>query len=73
MRSVRPLPNRQALQAIFARASARSAERRAFVRTLREILDHRLTLEPMLLLKQDRRQSPREESPADPDWVGVGD
>jgi hypothetical protein len=53
-------PARERLQALFARAAARRAERRVFVQTLREILARRLTLEPMLLLRIDRRRTPRE-------------
>ena len=69
MEFVRTLATRRALQALFARASARRAERSVFVRTLREILSHRVALEPMLLLKQDRRRRPRDGAHADPDWV----
>ena len=49
---------RQTLQAIFARAAARRAERRVFIETLREILTRRLA-QPMLLVKEDRRRTPR--------------
>jgi len=55
-------PTRRTLQAIFARAAARRAERRAFVETLREILTRRLA-PPMLLIKEDRRRTPRDGSP----------
>jgi len=54
-----PSSTRQTLQAIFARAAARRANRRAFIETLREILSRRLT-QPMLLIKEDRRRTPRE-------------
>jgi hypothetical protein len=53
-------PPLETLQALFARAAARRAERSVFVQTLREILTRRLTLEPMLLLRIDRRRTPRE-------------
>jgi len=56
----RSSPTRKALQALFARAAARRAERRVFVQTLRRILNRRVTLEPMLLLRLDRRRAPRE-------------
>jgi cob(I)alamin adenosyltransferase len=53
-------PTRESLQALFARAAARRAERRVFVATLRRILERRLTVVPLLLLKLDRRRTPRE-------------
>jgi len=51
---------RQVLQELFARASARRAERRRFVQTLREILERRLVSQPLLLLRIDRRRVPRD-------------
>jgi hypothetical protein len=69
MEFVRTLPTRRALQALFARAAARRAERSVFVRTLREILSRRMTLGSVLLLKQDRRRTPRDTAHADPSWV----
>jgi hypothetical protein len=56
----RSSPTRESLQALFARAAGRRAERRVFVDTLRRILERRLTLEPLLVLKLDRRRTPRE-------------
>ena len=56
----RSFPTRESLQALFARAAARRAERRIFVATLRRILERRLTVEPVLLVKLDRRRTPRE-------------
>lgn len=56
----RSSPTRESLQALFARAAGRRAERRVFVETLRRILERRLTLEPLLVLKLDRRRTPRE-------------
>jgi hypothetical protein len=55
-----PTSTRETLQALFARAAGRRAERRVFIDTLRKILDRRLALEPMLVLKLDRRRTPRE-------------
>jgi hypothetical protein len=46
---------REALQELFGLASARRAERRKFVRTLRQILELRLSQFPLLLIKVDRR------------------
>jgi hypothetical protein len=51
---------RRVLQELFARASARRAERRRFIQTLREIVERRLVAEPLLLLKVDRRRVPRD-------------
>jgi hypothetical protein len=51
---------RKTLQALFARAAGRRAERRVFVATLRQILERRLKLEPLLVVKLDRRRTPRE-------------
>ena len=53
-------PTRKTLQDLFARASARRAERRRFVKTLRQILDYRMSLCPILLLRMDCRLTPRE-------------
>jgi hypothetical protein len=53
-------PTRESLQTLFARAASRRAERRVFVDTLRRILERRLTFEPLLVLKLDRRRTPRE-------------
>jgi hypothetical protein len=52
--------SRQALQELFARASVRRAERRRLVQTLRQILENRESLCPLLLLRLDRRLTPRE-------------
>lgn len=52
--------SRKTLQALFARAAARRAERGVFVETVRKILTRRVRLEPMLLLNLDRRRTPRE-------------
>jgi hypothetical protein len=52
-------PTRQTLQDLFARASARRAERRRFVETLRQILELRVSMCPLLLLRVDRRLTPR--------------
>ena len=54
---------RKALQELFARASARRAERRRFIQTLREILERRFDQQPLLLLKIDRRRVPRDAQP----------
>ena len=51
--------SRQALRDLFARASARRAERRRFVETMRTILEHRESL-ATLLVKLDRRMRARE-------------
>jgi hypothetical protein len=57
----KPAPfSRQALQDLFARASARRAERRRFIETLRQIVEQHLTPETLPVLKLDRRQVPRE-------------
>ena len=69
MEFVRTLPTRQDLQALFARAAARRAERSVFVRTLRDVLSRRGTLESTLLMKQDRRRTPRDAAHADPSWA----
>ena len=53
-------PTRKALQELFVRASARRAERRRFVKVLRQILEYRTSLCPILLLRLDRRLAPRE-------------
>jgi hypothetical protein len=53
-------PSREALHELFLRASARRAERRRFVDTLRKILEQRLLGQPLLLLRTDRRQVMRE-------------
>ena len=53
---------RRTLQRIFARAAARRAERRVFIETLREILTRHLSA-PMLLIRDDRRRTPREGAP----------
>jgi hypothetical protein len=50
---------REALQRLFARASARRAERRRFVETLRAVLAQRDSISPTLLLKCDRRRVQR--------------
>jgi len=51
----RTLPTGQALQALFARAAVRRAERGVFLRTLREILTRRVTFEPLLLQRREQR------------------
>ena len=53
-------PSRKALQELFVRASARRAERRRFVETLRKILEQRLLAQPLLLLRIERRLVTRE-------------
>ena len=53
-------PSLEALQELFVRASARRAERRRFVETLRKILEQRLLAQPLLLLGIDRRLVARE-------------
>jgi hypothetical protein len=64
------LPATEALQALFARAAARRAERRVFLRTLREILTRRrATLEPLLLLRRERRRAAREAQSSDPSYI----
>jgi hypothetical protein len=60
MARTRSTATRESLQALFARAAVRRAERRVFVATLRRILERRLTAEPLLLVKLDRRRTPRE-------------
>jgi hypothetical protein len=57
---------RKALQELFARASARRAERRRFIQTLREIVERRLAAQPLLLLRIDRRRVPRDAQPIRP-------
>jgi hypothetical protein len=57
---------RKALQELFARASARRAERRRFIQALREILERRLEQQPLLLLRIDRRSVPRDAQPLSP-------
>jgi hypothetical protein len=52
-------PTRKALQELFAQALARRAERRRFVTTLRQILEYRISQCPVLLLRLDRRLTPR--------------
>jgi len=51
--------SRGELQELFARASARRAERRRFVDALRRVLSVRAAAEPMLLIKLDRRLKAR--------------
>jgi hypothetical protein len=65
----RALTARDALQALFARAAARRAERRVFLRTLREILTRRTTSEPLLRLRRERRRASRETSTSDLAWI----
>ena len=65
----RPLPARTALQVLFARAAVRRAERGVFLRTLREILTRCAALEPLLLLRRERRRASRETSTPDPAWI----
>jgi hypothetical protein len=55
-----PFLTREELQAIFARASVRRTERRAFVETMRKIISLRGRLEPLLVLRLERRLVPRE-------------
>jgi hypothetical protein len=52
--------SREALQALFARAAARRADRRVFVQTLRTILRERLIDTSQLLQRLDSRLIPRE-------------
>jgi hypothetical protein len=63
MESSRSNVTRTALQELFARASARRAERRRFIQTLREIVERRLVVQPLLLLKIERRRVPRDAQP----------
>ena len=63
------LPVTEALQALFARAAARRAERGVFLRTLHEILTRRATLEPLLLLRRERRRAAREAQSSDPSYI----
>ena len=56
-------PTRKALQAEFDRASELRAARRAVVETLRAILAARELLGPTLMIKPDRRISPRDARP----------
>jgi len=58
--STRSHPTKAALQALFARAAARRAERRVFLETLRAILRARLIDEPGELLRLERRLRPRD-------------
>jgi hypothetical protein len=58
--SPRSNETRAALQAVFARAAARRAERRVFLQTLRTILRTRLIDEPAELLRPERRLRPRD-------------
>ena len=55
-----PFISREELQAIFARASVRRTERRAFVEIMRRIVALRASLEPLLVLRLERRLVPRE-------------
>ena len=52
--------SREELQAIFARASVRRTDRRAFVEIMRRIGALRASLEPLLVLRLERRLVPRE-------------
>jgi hypothetical protein len=58
--ATRSRPTKAALQALFARAAARRAERRVFLQTLRAILRTRLIDEPVELLRLERRLKPRD-------------
>jgi hypothetical protein len=60
MMSKRSHLSKDALQALFARAAARRAERRLFVQTLRKILRKLLIAEPLVLLSPERRLTPRD-------------
>jgi hypothetical protein len=60
MMSHRSYLSTEALQALFARAAARRAERRVFLQTIRTILRERLIAEPLLLLRPERRLRPRD-------------
>lgn len=51
---------KEALQALFARAAAKRAERGAFLETLRTILRRHLIDEPGDLLRLERRLRPRD-------------
>jgi hypothetical protein len=55
-----PFISREELQAIFARASVRRTERRAFVEIMRRMVALRASLEPLLVLRLERRLVPRE-------------
>ena len=55
-----PFISREELQAIFARASVRRTDRRAFVEIMRRIGALRASLEPLLVLRLERRLVPRE-------------
>ena len=55
-----PFLTREELQAIFARASVRRTERRVFIETMRRIIALRARLEPLLVLRPERRLVPRE-------------
>jgi hypothetical protein len=57
------LPVTSAIKALrdeFANAARLRAERRKLVETLRQLLMHRTTLEPPLLIMPDRRRTPRD-------------
>lgn len=56
----RSLPTRKALQAEFERAADLRAARRILVETLRAIALRREVGRPTLLVKPDRRSTPRE-------------
>ena len=55
-----PFLSREELQAIFARASVRRTDRRAFLEIMRRIVAFRASLEPLLVLRLERRLVPRE-------------
>ena len=55
-----PFISREELQAIFARASVRRTDRRAFVEIMRRIVALQARLEPLLVLRLERRLVPRE-------------
>jgi len=55
-----PFLTRAELKAIFARASVRRTDRRAFVEIMRRIVAFRASLEPLLVLRLERRLVPRE-------------
>jgi len=52
-----PFLARDELRAIFARASVRRTDRRAFVETMRRIISLRARLEPLLVLRPERRRA----------------
>jgi hypothetical protein len=58
--SARSRATKEAIQALFARAAARRAERRVFLQTLRTILKSGIDEHWELLLRPERRLRPRD-------------